>query len=269
MPRLSEMPQGASVTCLYYGGSGVGKTNFCGTAGSRALGINIGGGLATIQNPNFRKRHPNVNPIIETIFEESIPVKATAFDAVGDVLDSYMNDPVKLDEVDTFWVDDITALRRFAMNKGLEVNQQLNKSKSLAAAQKHDFLVVAVQDYQAEMSLMEQFVIHYVSRCKELNKHLIMTAHQRVTYNPPTAIGGEQTVNNIKPGFTGKTFPDYITGNFDLVWHAEKLGGGEGIKYRARTVGDNSLTAHTKIGLFPTLLENPNFLDVVKKIREG
>jgi hypothetical protein len=117
------------------------------------------------------------------------------------------------------------------------------------------------------MSLMEQFVIHYISRCKELNKHLIMTAHQRISYNPPTTIGGEQTIANIKPGFTGKTFPDYITGFFDLVWHAEKLGGGEQIKYRARTSGDSALTAHTKIGSFPTLLENPNFQSVVKSIQ--
>jgi hypothetical protein len=93
MPRLSDMIPGASVVCLYYGGSGMGKTEFCGTAGSRALGINIGGGLATLQSEKFKLRHPNCDPIIETVAEESIPDKALGFDAVGDIIDKYLNDP--------------------------------------------------------------------------------------------------------------------------------------------------------------------------------
>jgi hypothetical protein len=120
------------------------------------------------------------------------------------------------------------------------------------------------------MDLVEKFVLTYIRMCKEAHKHLIMTAHERITFNPPTSLGAEPTINHIKPGFTGRTFPDAVTGHFDLVWHAEKIGGGEQIKYRMRTLGDSSLTAHTKWGgIFPTLLESPKFLDVVAKIRNS
>lgn len=267
MPRLSELKKGSSIAILFYGGSGCGKTNFCGTAGSRALGINIGGGISTIQSEKFKLANNNPDPIIETITEEAVPDKAIAFDRVCDILDVYLSK--QLNDFDTVWIDDITALRRFALNKGLEVNQKLGKSKSRAIGKEYDVVVSTVQDYGIEMSLMEQFVIEYISICRSANKHLIMTAHERINFNAPTAIGAEPTVSSIKPGFTGRTFPDAVTGHFDLVWHAEKLGGGEQIKYRARTVGDGSLTAHTKIGVFPTILEKPNFLEVVKKIQEG
>ena len=264
--KLSDMPLGSSVIQLFYGGSGVGKTNYCGTAGSRALIINIGGGLATLQSPYFRKLNPNYDPFVETIIEEAIPDNARAFDDVCTIIDKYLKE--KNAEFDTLIIDDITALRRFAMNKGLELNQKLNKSKSLATSKLHDAPQIAIQDYAAEMSLVEQFVIEYIGICRRENKHLIMTAHERITFNPPSNLGGEPTISTIKPGFTGRTFPDAVTGHFDLVWHGEKLGGGEQIKYRARTVGDSALTAHTKWrGLFPTIYENPNFLDVISKIR--
>lgn len=267
MPRLSELLKGSSIAQLYYGGSGTGKTNYCGSAGSDSVGINIGGGLSTIQSDRFKKAYNNADPVIETVIEPAVPDTAKAFDEVCDHMDRYLDDPTLLSTYNTIWVDDITALRRFALNKGLEINQKLGKSKSAGLSKLYDVSVTTVQDYAIEMSLIEQFVVHYIGKCRERNKHLIMTAHERINFNAPTTMGAEPTVSSIKPGFTGRTFPDAVTGHFDLVWHAEKLGGGEQIRYRARTVGDGSLTAHTKIGTFPTIYENPNFLEVIRKIQ--
>jgi hypothetical protein len=266
MPRLSDLEIGESIIQLYYGGSGTGKTTYCGSAGSRSLIINIGGGLTSIQSSAWRKLHPNHNPFVETIVEEGQPKVAKAFDQVCDIMDTYLK--AHGDEIDTFIIDDITALRRFAMNKGLEVNQKLGRSKSKNTSDQYDVNIITVQDYNLEMQLIEQFVVEYIGICRAAKKHLIMTAHERITYNTPQTIGAEPTVSSIKPGFTGRTFPDAVTGYFDLVWHAEKLGGGERINYRARTIGDGSLTAHTKFrGIFPVIYENPDFLDVVKKIQ--
>lgn len=268
MPRLNDIERGTSIIMLAYGGSGVGKTHFCGSAGSRSLIINIGGGIATLQSKGFRNNNKDYNPFIETISEDAVPTAAKAFDEVCNVIDQYLSK--QSGDFDTIIVDDVTALRRFAMNKGLEINQKLGKSKSASTSKMFDIPIVAVQDYGIEMQLMESFTLEYIRLCKEANKHLIMTAHERVSFNTPTSIGGEPTINSIKPGFTGRLFPDAVTGHFDLVWHFEKMGGGEQIKYRARTIGDNNLTAHTKwSGIFSILEPNPNFLDIIKKIKEN
>lgn len=266
MPRLSDMPVGSSVIQLVYGPSGSGKTEYCGTAGSRAGIVNCGLGIVTLQSKGFKSRHPNVNPIVETVIEEAIPDKAEGFDKVCDLADKFLDDP----EIDTLIIDDVTALRRFALNKGLEINQSTGKSQSLGTSRAKEAIIIAVQDYGIEMSLVEQFVITYAGLCREKNKHFLLIAHERVTYNKPAQIGGVATVNSIRPGFTGQTFPDSVTGHFDLVWHMECQGSGDRILYKARTAGDSALVAKTRwSGLFPVLVDNPNFLKVVQTIREN
>lgn len=264
--RLSDIPPGSSITILAYGAAGTGKTEFCGTAGSRAGIINCGLGIVTLQSPGFKKRHPNVNPRVETIVEEAIPDNAEAFDKVCDVADAFLD----CDDVDTLIIDDVTALRRFALNKGLEINQITGKSQSLVTSKKNSARIVAVQDYGIEMDLIEQFIVEYTGICKAKNKNLIITAHERLTYNKPAQIGAPATLNSTRPGFTGQTFPDQVTQHFDFIWHFFTQGAGERILYKARTAGDSGLVAKTRwSGLFPVIVDNPNFLDIVNKVRES
>jgi hypothetical protein len=265
MPRLSELPIGESVTSLFYGATGSGKTELVGTAGSRNGIVNCGLGIVTLQSPGFKKRHPGINPKVETVTEDVLPDNATGFDKVCDVMDQFMAD----DEIDIVSVDDVTALRRFALNKGLELNQKEDRSKSLTKSRAAGVVMKAVQDYGIEMDLVEQFVIHYASEAKRRNKHLIMTAHERIQYNKPATIGAAPTVDRIRPGFTGQTFPDAVTGHFDIVWYLEAIGSGLQVNYKANTAGGRSLVAKTRwSGLFPPEIWNPNFLNIVKKIRE-
>lgn len=271
MQKLSEMPKGEAVTLLVYGSTGTGKTELVGTAGSRTVIINIGLGTVTLQSKGFKIRNPNIDPFIETIQEEILPDKATAFDQTCELLDSILDpkNPI-FNEYDTIAIDDATALRRFAMSKGLEINGREGKSNSLIKSKASGVIQKAIQDYGIEMDFIEQFIIHYVSECKRLNKHLILTAHERVEYNKPTTIGGVSTINKIRPGFTGQTFPDNVTGHFDLIWHLETMGAGDRVIHQARTVGDSSLTAKTRWdGMFPVMLSNPNFLKIVEVIRNG
>lgn len=267
MPRLSDLPVGESVTMLIYGPAGSGKTEFCGTAGDRTLIINTGLGIVTLQSKGFRTRHKS-NPFIETVTEDPIPNAAYGFDKVCDIIDDYLKN--HKDEFDTIIIDDVTALRRFAMNKGLEINQKLNRSKTATTRSQLEVIVPGIQDFSIEMNLIEQFIITYVSIAKENNKHFILTAHERVNYNKPASLGEPPTVNSIRPAFTGQTFPDSVTGHFDCVWHFETMGAGERIMYNARTAGDSALVAKTRwSGVFPVIVKNPNFLEVVAKIRES
>lgn len=268
MPRLSDLPKGESVTLLVYGPAGSGKTELCGTAGSRALWINTGLGIVTIQSPGFKQRHPNVDPIIETVEDDLDPKTPTGYDKACDTLDAYLDPKHPMyNEYDTIIIDDATTLRRYAMDKGVKDNSEAGLSKTYEQRQKGK-AITTVQDYGAEMSLIDQFIIYYTRICKSSHKHFILTAHERIQYNKASQIGAPPTVNSIKPGFTGQTFPDSVTGHFDLVWHLETLGAGERILYKARTAGSSSEVAKTRwSGLFPIQVDNPNFLKIVETIR--
>jgi hypothetical protein len=95
-----------------------------------------------------------------------------------------------------------------------------------------------------------------------------MTAHERISFKEKGTITGPDVVDKIRPGFTGRTFPDSIPGMFDLVWYTQVIGGGERAIYRVRTEGDVGLVAKTCYnGLFPEIYPNPNFQNIIKIIK--
>lgn len=274
--ELKNMNFSEAFTFLIYGGAGTGKTELIGSAGSRTLIINNGSGLLTLKSPGFKQRHPNVNPIIVTVGEEldshGQPQTAKAFDKVCDLIDyALKNFPERFD---TIAIDDMTAQRRFAMNKGLEVGARTGISKSLEKRDKYDVTMPAVQDYGLEMSLMSQFISGYVEICKSAGKHLIMASHEKILYQKPkdsqgkTILGEPPVVYKIRPAFTGSAFPDDVPALFDFVWYTEVVGSYSNVAFRVRTVGSEDLIAKSRgSGIFKATETNPNFLDVVKKLQ--
>jgi hypothetical protein len=276
---LNELKPAEALSIMYYGGAGTGKTFFLGTAGSRTLIIDTGKGIETLLSPLFRSKVGS-NPIIVSVRErmgrlDAIPEIAVALDCVYDVISHAVTN--FRDKFDTIAIDDMTEIRRWAMFKGLELNQQLGRSKSRESAQKSGHIVPAVQDYGMEMGVVEQFCVATTDFCRENSLHLIMAAHERVEYDKPKdkdgriLIGGTPTVRAIRPGFTGQTFPDDIPRIFDEVWHAEMIGGGEkGTAWRARIYGDEVISAKTRHGgVFTTVEVDPNFLRMLKRIKDA
>lgn len=261
MPRLDEMSEDRIPTLLLYGNSGTAKTKFIGTAGSDSVIISPAQGIATLQSKWFRETF-KVNPIIEIVDEMPLPDVAKGYDRISDLVEKYLEDL----SINTIIVDDATNFRRLALNKGLELNEQLNRSGTLAKMRKikADTIVRELNDMTMEMSLVESFIKQACTYCKEAKKTFVMTAHERILFNPPAKVGAEDTVKKISPGFTGKTFPDDITGYFDLIWHTEVLGGGNQIHYQIRTQGDSKLVAKTRwAGLFPVIFEKQPLLSEI------
>lgn len=264
-------------TLLYYGGSAVGKTYFIATAGPRTLIINIGNGLVTLQSPIIKALfYKEGLPIVTTIHEEHDPVTgifkaADAFDKVCDAIDfALANFP---DKFDTIVVDDASQLKTFASNKGLEMSDEMNKSQTLKSARKFGALAMAVQDYGAEMSLVEQFVAGTIDLCKRHGKHFILTAHERYIFkkirDEKGRVIGEE-VDKIRPGFTGKTFPDDVARHFDLVWRAEVIQANPNPIYRALTEDSKTVKAKSRYPeVFNTMEFNPNFLDMLRRIHSS
>lgn len=273
---LGDEPLAESTTWLLYGGSKVGKTVFVGTAGPRTLIINIGDGMETLKSQWARdKFYKDGWPIITTIQEERDPktgmfVAAQAFDKVADAIDIAIDEFG--DKFDTIAVDDATQMRAFAMNKGLEVNAEFNRSKTLDQAKKSGgHYVPAQQDYGAEMDLIEKFIAGTITVAKKHKKHFILTAHERHIFkkirdNTGRIVG--QEIDKIRPAFTGQTFPDEVPGYFDLVWNLTATRTGQGTVYRAFTEDSMTIKAGSRYpGVFKPIEFDPNFLDAVKRIR--
>ena len=277
MQRLSETKQDEPVTALIYGGAGCGKTGFAGTAGDRTLQLNIGNGIKTLKSPWFLETH-GYDPIIVNISEKletsGVPSSAEAFDMVGDTIDFALE--TIPDQFDTVVVDDATELRRFAMNKGLEINQKLGKSHSKERSSQYGVVMKSVQDYGIEMDLIEQFIAYYTVALKAKGKNFIMTAHQRLIYqkqldkNGNPVMGAAPVLYKVLPGFTGQTFPDDVQKAFDWVFRMETVAGGRsGVIFRARTLPDEVISAKCRDGgVFSVVESNPHFLKMLQMVKD-
>lgn len=277
--RASELPKAESITLLAYGGSGAGKTFFCGTAGSRTLIVDCGAGHTTLQSPRFKKLHPDCDPIIVDIAKYVKPSGLSnmteGFDLICDVIEQALDH--QGENFDTLAIDDMTAVRRYAMAKAVTLNKEMGgKSQTAVHAEKHGVILPTVADFGSEMAIIEQFLSHYITLAKSYKKHLIVTAHERLTYSKPSKIGDPPSLTNTRPGFTGQTFPDDVTGLFDEVWKFEVIGTGSGEMYRANFVGGEQLTAKSRnAGIFDSLvdrsntsvIQNPDFSKLIKLIK--
>lgn len=290
MQRLNDLPVAEGVTALIYGATGVGKTYFTATCGNRTLHLDLENRRSTIQSPEVQKKF-GYNPIYKVFIEEPLPIGGAK---VLDEMTRYLrNDAYDMrSDYDIVVVDGVTSLRRMAVNKGLELNLGSNKSQTLTkmgevkikdpvvlggsgkermVPNELGFVNMEVNDYTAEMQLVGKFLFHLTDFCRSEGKHLVVTAHRRVFFEKSKGIDPDTPViSSITPGFTGKTFPDEVIGLFDLIWYFETTGSGENTTYRAKTVGDSSLIAKTCYpGVFKTLEPNPNFQDILRRIKEA
>lgn len=258
--RLQAMPFAESLTMLLYGGPGVGKTFFCGTAGDRTLYFDIGSGIATLQAPDFTKKYAS-NPLVVRI-----PLGDDSHDMLCDTLDHYIQK--RRDEFDTVVVDDASSLRRGAMIKAVEINMDLGKSSTGANAKKHGMIVPVVQDYGEEMSVVEKFLADYTEIAKASNLHLLITAHEKLTYKKGQKIGDPPTLVKIRPAFTGQQFPDTVPAFFDEVWRFYVVGRGDKKQHRIITQPSELLVAKSRHGgVFLEEEKNLDFPTVVQRIK--
>lgn len=276
--RLNELTPGESIIGMVFASAGQGKTWFLGTGGDRNLIIDTGNtGVETLKSKHFKEK-VGANPIVVSVAEKlnargNVDI-STAYDATCDIIDWAVAN--KRSEFDIISINDVTQLRQFAMNKGLEAGLKLGKSQSKRRAEEVDAVDYAVQDYLMEMNLIDKFVAGTKEVCMRNNLHFFMAAHERLTFKQPrdnqgrVVIGEQPVVVDTRPGFRGKTFPDDICMYFDLIWHLEAVGSGDQIVYRARTAGGEDITARTNWGgIFPTIYKNPNLLETIKLIRES
>jgi hypothetical protein len=263
--KLSDIKPGESWAILYYGPSGSGKTYFCGTAGSRALFINIGKGIETLLSPAFTKRYGDLS-------KDMIIAEANTLTDVMGAITYYSNKCP--DDFDTVIVDDATFLRRAALDQGMLMN---TNSAGTARGRERgnelnlgNFVIPEPGDYFREMQLISHFIAETIEGLKAEKKHFILTAHERHIYGKPAKIGDEAPLQKIMPAFTGKSYPDDVPGYFDDVFRAEAVGGIGNQVYRCWTAGNDTSRGKARHGgIFDTVVIDPNFRVMLKKIRDS
>ena len=268
--RLSLLPKSESIAVLGYGGSGVGKTWFAGTAGDRTAIVDCGQSpLDTLKSRAFietiGKIDPLIVPIRERLNSKRIPL-GKAFDEMCRATDYLLTK--HLDDFDTLIWDNSSAVRRFAMIRGIVINKEQDLSQSQTKLESYKIPIIAIQDYKMEMQIMEWAINTYIDACKAEKKNFIVLAHRREIFRRSSKIGDQPTLIGIRPDFTGEKSVDVIPAPFDEVWYFEIAGGGQ---YRMRTKGTDIIIAKTTAGAGPLneFEVNPHFLKLLKRIRLG
>lgn len=267
--KLDAIPPGDNITGLIYGGSGTSKSWICGTAGDRALIVDCGTSRQTLQGAKF-KSIVKANPYVLNMQQElkSYDYKPTSipYDSVCDAIEKALKEDG--DKFDWLIVDETNALRRYAMSKALEINNATNKSKSADKIEKYNVPIIGVQDYGMEMAIISQFIAVTIALANEYNKHFIMTAMERLTFQKGSNIGDAPNLINVRPGFTGQTFPDEVQGMFGFTWHTEIKGSGNNMKYCVQTESSGVVQAKTRYnGIFEMFEVEPNLLNVLARIQ--
>lgn len=265
--KLSTIKLTESITILDYGSPGIGKTDFAGTAGSRSVIFTDLNGMATLQNPSFRKRNPGVDPYIEVIPKDFDLTSARGYDYWADRINYWFSNHLSL--FDTVILDDADFLRELARVRAVATNAQENKSETKAKIGKYRIIMPAIQDYGTEMGYVEGFISNLVATCKVHNKHLIVNAHEKIIYNKDGGPNKEQSVKKIVPDFTGKASPEAILDYFDLVVRITRIGKYPNQIQKFQCHPDDMHSAKDRYSVFKTYEENLTFPKILARIKAG
>lgn len=261
---------------LLYGLGGSGKTFTAGTMPGNVYFIVFGGAneIKTLMSQDFRKKHPEKDGklffdyAVEEIGSRGHFVSATAYDMACDLIDDALEQERKGDfQFDSVVIDSATGLRRFGMNKAMEVNYHRATGKAKTALQRlrdENIIIPGDNDWMSEMSLTTQFM-DWVFR---LPKHVCVCTHEWQVKQRDRATGESQVTSRL-PLFTGKNREE-IPAMFDNVWHIKPKNTGRGIIAEAVTVADEFTFAKTRMGgILAPLERDPDLTKLIEKMRAG
>jgi hypothetical protein len=264
MPRLNEIEITNAILMMLYGAPGVGKTHFLGSMGSRTLILTDLNGMATLKNPVFRKQYPDCNPFVEVINQDKNPSLATAYDAMTNIINSYLEN--KLDEFDNIAIDDVDFLRASAMNKAVTINFNEGRSKTKTKIKDFHIILPTQADFGTEMGLVEGFISNLASVCRIFKKNLLVCAHEKIIYEKDKKTKDEYPVKYI-PHFTGKAAPEALSNDFDLVFRMTRLGKFPSVIYKFQCHPDEKIAAKDRYSVFKTMEDNLNWPKVVSRVK--
>lgn len=240
---------------LIYGKAGSGKTWFCGTA-DQSLYLNTGGGIDTLTSPLFKSKYPNIIRKKLDIFDTR---QKYGFNLLTDAMDSFLDNKELKEQIRTVILDDASSLRTMAVNHG---NESRNKKGFVETD--------GMNNARMEINRINWFLEYYIPILRNEGINFIMTAHEARIYGKARALSDDRPLKEIRPGFGGEKFVDYVPSKFDEVWYIEKQLGKNGEFTQFKTGGGGiELTKTRKNGVFALTEIGKDFEQLLKQRQEN
>lgn len=259
MQTTDQLKPAEDLRIAIIGPPGVGKTWLAGTF-PNPLFIDTDLGVITLANHEFRTKYPGKAAYYVQVADKHDPktgifTEATGFWDVIKAVNEYADDS----RVETLVMDSASSFSKLCSHAGLTVNKESKRSQSLDSGRSRKALLLAKQDFGAEMGLFEQFMDQFI----QIPKHKIVIFHERDEINDKGA------VVKVHPHITGAALRAGFGRWFHEVWQLEVIGSSSSRKRRL-TTGSSALRPYLKsrIGL-PYQVEDPDFEKLISLVHEA
>src|SRR5690606_22988573 len=138
---------------------------------------------------------------------------------VCDALDKALYTPSIRERFDTIAIDDATALRRFALNRSIEIMNEMQSERGGKYRRLDRYVWTDVSDKGKEIDIITWFLEEYILRIKQEKVNFMFLALVRQICGIPSRISIERPLRAIKPEFTVKKYPDDVPRFFAVVWY--------------------------------------------------
>lgn len=220
---------------MIYGDPGVGKTVFTATAPSPLI-IDIEDGAKSIKN------HPALKDKVKALKFKSIP-------QVEALIQYLKDDHPAFSEYETVTVDSFSDLQKRDLDNIVREAAKTDASR--------DRYLPTGPDYNINTEHLRQFA----TDLRAIKKHIIITCHVK---EEKDGVTGRILVRpNLTPKLAGT-----LAGMFDLVGYMSLTGSGENTVRTLQVHPTPSVTAKTRLGSLPAVMENPTFDDLLTAFNE-
>lgn len=227
MARISPVESKSKfLKILVYGMPGVGKTVFTATAPSPLI-IDVENGAHSIKN------HADLVDNAEALEFKSIFQVETLIKYLGDRAEP-------LDKFETIVVDSFSELQKRDLD-------EIVRAEAAKDSSRNKYLPIG-PDYNVNTEHMRQIA----SALRDLDRHIIVTCHVKEEKDDST---GRLLVRpNLTPKLAGT-----LAGIFDVVGYMSLNDGTRSLQVHPTP----TVTAKTRIGNLPAVMENPTFSDIL------
>ena len=227
MARISPVENKSKyLKILIYGMPGVGKTVFTATA-PKPLIIDVENGAHSIKN------HADLVDEAEALEFKSIFQVETLIKYLGDRAEP-------LEKFETIVVDSFSELQKRDLD-------EIVKAEATKDSSRNKYLPIG-PDYNVNTEHMRQIA----SALRDLDRHIIVTCH--VKEEKDDATGRLLVRPNLTPKLAGT-----LAGIFDVVGYMSLNDGTRSLQVSPTP----TVTAKTRIGNLPAVMENPTFSDIL------
>lgn len=265
---IADLSNDTSIRAMIYGPPKAGKTVIAATFPSPFFLDWDGEGLKCLHSSYFRNKYPKkadpktsdirfIDLLDDTdeygLFKEPKDIRQAAFWRGLEAINQITNHP----DVKTLVLDSATSMSKAARNVGLVTSRKRSRSQTWQHAKEDHMALLAMQDFGAEMSALEQL---FDGLMNVRGKNIIVIAHDRRESTKDGLLTG------VYPLLTGDRIRSQVARWFDDVWYLDANAQGRRI-LRCQPSGVLK-SVGSRLGL-PAEIPDPDYDSIMSALRKG